>query len=84
MFISMSVIALNRNYWKQNIMQAVQKQPSPRAIRDPLTFTMSKLECGIDIFQMRDDQFSEREISFLVTEAIPGQRRSAALDASFS
>jgi len=65
-------------------MQAIQEQETPRSSREPLTFTLGKREYGINIFQMQDERFGEREISFSVTEAKPGQRRSAALDASLS
>jgi hypothetical protein len=56
-------------------MQAIQEQATPCASREPLIFT---------IFQVKNERFSEREISFSVTEAKPGQRRSAALDVSLS
>lgn len=65
-------------------MQAIQEQSTPRAIREPLTLILGKRECCIALFQMQDEQFSKHEISFSVTETKPGQRRSAALDASFS
>jgi hypothetical protein len=65
-------------------MQAIQEQATPRASRKPLTFTSGKRECGINILQMPDERFSECGISISVTEAKPGQRRSAALDVSLS